>query len=94
MLSPDDCGSTHTYGKYLEWLLVYGRPFACIVNVTCLKPKTDGNFQSQKYEFLCNKILIKGLNDFDHIEYLIDLNKTKDAYHRARQLAIETYYRY
>lgn len=87
-----DGESLIAYGKKIEWRLVDGKPFACIIRVFCYTGESDesGNYFADRFK-KGEYLLVRGLRGFEHIKYEVDVRSTKNANEAARDLADKNY---
>ncbi len=95
ILFSDSCGESLWYGEKIEWRLADGKPFACIIRVTCLEmhEKMDEelgimyDYWEDEEEFL----IIAGLDGNEHINGSINTRTTKNSNELARKFADKGY---
>ncbi len=76
-------------GRKIEWRLANGKPFAVIARAFEYSVGENGapDFSREVGE----KLVVKGLAGFEHIDATVDARTTPNANARARQLADEGY---
>ena len=82
-------GYTREKGRKAEWRLADGKPFAVILRAFTYRTDSDGT-----PDFSCKvgeRLVIKGLAGFEHIDFTVDARTTPNANVRARQLADDGY---
>jgi hypothetical protein len=82
-------GYTREKGRKAEWRLADGKPFAVILRAFTYRTDSDGapDFSRKVGE----RLVIKGLAGFEHIDFTVDTRATPNANLRARQLADDGY---
>ncbi|OYT72865.1 MAG: hypothetical protein CFK52_03425 [Chloracidobacterium sp. CP2_5A] len=84
-------GYARQKGRKIEWRIANGKPFAVIARAFEYASGDDGapDFSRSVDE----KLIVKGLAGFEHIDFAVDARTTPNANVRARQLADESYQR-
>jgi len=82
-------GYTREKGRKAEWRLADGKPFAVILRAFTYRTGPDDapDFSRKVGE----RLVIKGLAGFEHIDFTVDTRATPNANLRARQLADDGY---
>ncbi|WP_058868020.1 hypothetical protein [Chloracidobacterium thermophilum] len=80
---------TREKGRKAEWRLADGKPFAVILRAFTYRtgPDDTPDFSRKVGE----RLVIKGLAGFEHIDFTVDARATPNANVRARQLADDGY---
>ncbi|MFQ3581553.1 MAG: hypothetical protein SNJ49_06595 [Chloracidobacterium sp.] len=76
-------------GRKAEWRLANGKPFAVILRTFAYRSNDLGEPDFSKK--VGEKLVVKGLEGFEHIDVEVDARTTPNANARARQLADEHY---